>query len=226
MPDNEIDETDGPPPTREELLAFLQRPAPAFRTLSQEDYDTVLNYQREMQERAAQVYTGYFVSARCPVDDEIVDAINKGALPGDSVPAPRVHPLMSAFTDVDVRTAGSGEDEHLVMTFSVEGWEGRFGYELQSGRRLVRTRRPGPVHRRRRRFPDENLRIAPDQEGVLWLDVYGQAAFERLDPAEQERKRALYPAFYPRADPGSDSTPVPREKRSTLVPGKRSFRWR
>ena len=196
MSDNEIDDADGPPPTREELLAYLQPPAPAFRILSQEDYDAVLNYQREMQERAAQVHTGYFVSARCPVDDEVVDAINEGASPGDSVPAPRVHPLMSVFTDVDVRTAGVGDDEHLVMTFSVEGWEGRFGYEFSRDGAWYELADldlfidEGAIYREKRRS-------VPDEDGILWLDVYGRAAFERLDPAEQERLRALYPAFYP-----------------------------
>ena len=158
------------------------------------------------------------------MDDEIVDAVNKGASPGDSVPAPRVHPLMSAFTDVDVRTAGSGDDEHLVMTFSVEGWEGRFGYEFSRDgvwyelADLDLFIDEGAIR-------DENRRSVPDQDGCCgWMSTDEPPSQDWNQPSRNERGRCIQLST-PERTLGQIDTSAPR-KAFDVGTWQQSFRWR
>jgi hypothetical protein len=81
MTADETGEQGGPSPTREELLASLQ---PRYRTITQKDFDAVLTFERESQERAG-TFTGFRISTNGP-DPWVSGAVKNGALPGDTIP--------------------------------------------------------------------------------------------------------------------------------------------
>jgi hypothetical protein len=107
------------------------------------------------------------------LDQETIQAVRKGAQPGDALPPLRPKNFIRNVTDADVSIAGSGPGRRIVVLFSHDDFPSiRFGHRFRrepgretfAGLELMEDIETGSLHRMMRDPP------APDYAGVIWTN--------------------------------------------------------